>query len=76
MSQGNPQPASVVPRPKLLRTALILHGFGLLLTIPCLVSSTPITMTVFFMLGIPLFAAGFLSYLWVVIQDLRRHGVM
>lgn len=76
MPQGNPQTASVVSRPKLLRLALILHGLGLLLTVPCLVSTTPVTMTVFFVIGIPLFATGFLSYLWVVIEDLHRHGVV
>lgn len=62
--------------PKMLQWALTLDVLGLLATLPCLLNTTPITMTVFFAVGIPLFAAGFLSYLWLVIADLRRHQVL
>lgn len=37
---------------------------------------TAITMTVTFMVGVPLMAAGILLYLSVVIQDLRDHKVL
>jgi len=59
-----------------IQIALILNGLGLLATIPCLLDTTPINMTVFFVLGIPLFGIGFLSYVVAVIQDLRRHKVL
>jgi hypothetical protein len=62
--------------PKGIQIALFLIGLGLLATIPCLLVTTPISMTGFFMLGIPLFAAGFLFYVVAVIQDLRQHKVL
>jgi hypothetical protein len=59
-----------------IQIALILNGLGLLATIPCILDTTPISMTVFFVVGIPLFGAAFLSYAAAVIQDLRRHKVL
>jgi hypothetical protein len=59
-----------------IEIAFFLTGLGLLATIPCLVNTTPITMTMFFFLGIPLFMGGFIVYLYAVIRDLRSHGVM
>ncbi len=61
---------------KRIQIALILNALGLLATIPCLLDTTPISMTVFFVFGIPLFAAGFLSYVAAIIQDLRQHKVL
>lgn len=62
--------------PKGIQIALVLNALGLLATIPCLLDTTPISMTAFFGLGIPLFAVGFLFYLVAVIQDLREHKVL
>ena len=62
--------------PNLITVALIAVGLGFLLAVPCIVDTTPITMCLFFFLGIPLFALGFLSYVAAVIQDLRRHQVL
>jgi hypothetical protein len=61
---------------KAIEIALGADLLGLLATLPCLLDTTPITMTLFFMVGIPLFAAGFVIYVGTVIADLRRHGVV
>ncbi len=61
---------------KPIEIALWLDLLGVLATLPCLLDTTPITMTLFFMVGIPLFAAGFLVYVGTVIADLRRHRVI
>lgn len=61
--------------PRLIEIALVLSGIGYMLTVPCLVDTTPITMTIFFAFGIPFFAAGFLLYAYDVLRDLRRHKV-
>ncbi len=62
--------------PEKIEIALLLSGLGLAVTLPCLIDTTPITMTAFFMLGIPLFAAGFLLYAAAVLKDLRQHRVL
>ena len=62
--------------PSLIKTALITVGLGFLLAVPCIIETTPITMCLFFFFGVPLFALGFLSYLIVVVKDLRRHEVL
>ncbi len=59
-----------------LEISLTLDVLGLLATLPCLFETTPITMTLFFFLAIPLFTAGLLEYLWLVIADLRHHRVL
>jgi hypothetical protein len=61
---------------KAIEAALGADLLGVLATLPCLLHTTPITMTIFFVMGIPLFAAGFLIYVGSVIADLRRHGVV
>jgi len=61
---------------KAIEIALGADLLGLLATLPCLIDTTPITMTLFFMVGIPLFAGGFFIYVGSVIADLRRHGVV
>jgi hypothetical protein len=62
--------------PKGVEIAMLLSGLGLLATLPCLIVTTPITMTVFFLFGIPLFALGFFVYVYAVLSDLRHHGVL
>jgi hypothetical protein len=61
---------------KAIEAALGADLLGVLATLPCLLDTTPITMTLFFVVGIPLFAAGFLIYVGTVVADLRRHGVV
>jgi len=61
--------------PTLVETALICSGLGFLLAIPCIIETTPITMMVFFFIGVPLFALGFLLYAYSVFKDLRVHGI-
>ncbi len=61
---------------KAIEAALGADLLGVLATLPCLLHTTPITMTIFVVMGIPLSAAGFLIYVGTVIADLRRHGVV
>jgi len=61
---------------KPIEIALWVDLLGLLATLPCLIDTTPITMSLFFVVGIPLFAGGFLIYVLTVIADLRSHRVV
>ncbi len=60
----------------LISAALISASLGFLLAVPCIVETTPITMCLFFFFGIPLFALGFLLYVYSVFRDLREHGIL
>ena len=62
--------------PKLIKIALAANAVALFCTAPCLFKTTPGTMMLFFMTGIPLFAIGFVCYLAAVIRDLKRHEVI
>jgi len=62
--------------PTLIEAALISTGLGFMLAVPCIVETTPITMCLFFFLGVPLFSVGFLLYAYSVIKDLRVHGIL
>jgi hypothetical protein len=61
---------------RLIGWALAANALGFLLAIPCLLDTTPITMVVFFLVSLPLFAIGFLLYLSAVVGDLRSHKVL
>ena len=61
--------------PNIIEAALIFNVLGFLLSVPCIIATTPITMCIFFFFGLPLFAAGFLLYAYSVFVDLRSHGV-
>ena len=61
---------------RLIGWALAATALGFLLAIPCLLDTTPITMVVFFLVSLPLFAIGFLLYLAAVVLDLRSHKVL
>ena len=76
MPSTDSYPSGIKYMPNLITVALITVGLGFLLAVPCIVETTPITMCLFFFLGIPLFAIGFLSYVAAVVQDLRRHQVL
>ncbi|MFA6028248.1 MAG: hypothetical protein WC969_00205 [Elusimicrobiota bacterium] len=41
--------------------------------VPCLIKTTPVTMTLFFFLGLPLMGLGLLSYLASVAEFIRQH---
>lgn len=62
--------------PKLVDWALLINALALLLSIPCVLHTTPLTMVLFFFTSLPLFALGFLLYLIAVIRDLRTHQVL
>lgn len=62
--------------PTVIEAALISVGLGFLLAVPCIVETTPITMCLFFFLGVPLYGLGFLLYAYSVVKDLRSHGVL
>ncbi|MBV8137600.1 MAG: hypothetical protein JO121_18530 [Deltaproteobacteria bacterium] len=59
----------------IIEAALIFNLLGFALSIPCIIATTPITMCIFFFLGLPFFAVGFLLYAYSVFVDLRSHGV-
>jgi hypothetical protein len=61
---------------KSIQWALMANALGFLLSIPCLLHTTPINMVVFFFVSVPLFAVGFLLYMMAVITDLRSHKVL
>ncbi len=60
----------------LLHLSLASMAAAVLVAIVGLVKVTPITSMVLFVLGVPLFLAGFGGYLVVVYLDLKRHGVL
>ena len=62
--------------PERIEIALLASGLGMVATLLCLIDTTPITMTLFFAVGIPLFVAGFLLYALAVLKDLRGHRVL
>ena len=61
---------------RLIGWALAANALGFLLAIPSVLETTPITMVVFFLVSLPLFAIGFLLYLSAVVGDLRSHKVL
>ena len=62
--------------PWLVKWSLIVSGLGFLLSIPCIVNTTPLSMVLFFFTSVPLFGLGFLLYLIAVMRDLRSHKVL
>jgi hypothetical protein len=62
--------------PKLVERALIASALGFVLSIPCLLHTTPLTMVLFFFVSVPLLGLGFLLYLIAVVRDLRSHDVL
>jgi hypothetical protein len=62
--------------PKLVDLALIVDALALLLSVPCILHATPLTMVLFFFSSLPLFGLGFLLYMVAVIRDLRLHRVL
>jgi len=50
-------------------------AFMLATAIPCLIKTTPVTMSVFFFLGLPVLALGMFFYLSSLFQFLKSHWV-
>ena len=61
---------------KLIGWALAANALAFRWPTPCLLDTTSITMVVFFLVSLPLFAIGFLLYLSAVVGDLRSHKVL
>lgn len=49
---------------------------GTVSAIACLVKTTALTMTLFFFVGVPCLAAGFILYVTAVLKDLKDHKVL
>lgn len=62
--------------PPLLKTALTLYVLGSIIALISIIHTTPVTMTLFFFIGLGTFGVGFLTYAKVVWDDLRAHGVL
>lgn len=59
-----------------LRLSLALVASGTLFTVACLYRTTALSMTFFFLLGLPLHGLGALIYVVEILRDLRRHEVL
>lgn len=59
-----------------LRLALLLVAVGTAFTLWCLVKTTALSMTLFFIVGLPLYGLGALLYVVEILRDLRRHRVL
>jgi hypothetical protein len=62
--------------PATIRVALGLVVVATIFTLACLTSTTAMSMTLFFMLGLPLYSIAMLLYFVEVLRDLRRHDVL
>jgi hypothetical protein len=62
--------------PSTIRLALLLVVMGTVLAGWCLAETTSLSMTLFFMLGLPSFALAAVLYVREVVLDLRRHRVL
>ncbi len=62
--------------PHLLKIALALYAMGSIIALICIVDTTPVTMTLFFFIGLGCFALGFCVYAKAVWDDLCSHGVL
>ena len=60
----------------LLKMALTLYVLGSIIALICVIHTTAVTMTLFFIIGLGTFGLGFLTYAKVVWDDLRVHGVL
>lgn len=50
-------------------------AFMIATAIPCLIKTTPVTMSLFFFVGLPVFAIGILFYLRSLLDFLKSHWV-
>ena len=57
-------------------TALAPTLLGTAASVACLVKTTPLTMTLFFFIGLPGFAIGFVLWAMMVLKDLKEHKVL
>lgn len=59
-----------------LRLCVLAITAGSLFAIWCLATTTALSMTLFFMIGLPLYGLGVLLYVVELLVDLRRHRVL
>lgn len=59
-----------------IRVSLMLVALGTFFAVWCLESTTALSMTLFFVLGLPIYGLAALIYLWEILLDLRRHKVL
>ena len=59
-----------------IQTSLALVACGTGVTLWCLLSTTALSMTAFFMLGLPIYGLAALLFFWEILLDLRRHRVL
>jgi hypothetical protein len=62
--------------PSTIRFAILLVTVGTVLAGWCLAETTSLSMTLFFMLGLPAFGLAAVLYVREVVLDLRRHRVL
>ena len=59
-----------------VRSSVVLVTSAVAFMVWCLVDTTALSMTAFFMVGLPLYLLGVLLYLWEIAVDLRMHRVL
>ena len=57
------------------KQAVACVAFMLATAIPCLIKTTPVTMSLFFFAGIPVLALGMFFYLRSLIEFLKSHWI-
>jgi hypothetical protein len=57
------------------RYAIACVAFMLVTAIPCLVKTTPVTMSLFFFVGLPVLGLGMFFYMRSLFEFLRSHWV-
>lgn len=60
----------------MIRASLLLVALGTAFAVSCLVATTALSMTLFFMIGLPAYGVAAVLYLVEVARDLRRHRVL
>ena len=59
-----------------IRIALLFVAVAVGLMLWCLLSTTALSMTLFFSFGIPFYGLAVLLYVWEILLDLRAHRVL
>lgn len=57
------------------KIAVACVAFMLATAIPCLIKTTPVTMSVFFFVGLPVLGLGVLFYLRSLLEFLKSHWI-
>jgi len=59
-----------------IRLSLALVASGTIFALACLYRTTALSMTFFFLFGLPLYGVGALLYVVEILRDLRKHKVL